>query len=35
MLIIDVIPVPVSLTLKLPATTPEKMDEQEGDFPYL
>ncbi len=35
MLMIDVIPVPASLTLKLPATTPETMDSQGGDFPYL
>jgi outer membrane protein OmpA-like peptidoglycan-associated protein len=28
-------PVPVTLTLKAPASTPEKMDAQQGDFPYL
>jgi outer membrane protein OmpA-like peptidoglycan-associated protein len=32
---IEIAPVPVSLTLKAPASTPEKMDPQKGDFPYL
>ncbi len=32
---IDVVPVPATLTLKSPATTPETIDPQEGDFPYL
>lgn len=32
---IEIAPVPVTLTLKAPASTPEKMDAREGDFPYL
>jgi OmpA-OmpF porin, OOP family len=32
---IEIAPVPVTLTLKAPASTPEKMDAQKGDFPYL
>ena len=32
---IEVVPVPVTLTLKAPASTPEKMNPQKGDFPYL
>ncbi len=32
---IEIAPVPVTLTLKAPASTPEKMDPQQGDFPYL
>jgi len=35
MLMIDVIPVPATLTLKLPAATPEKFDPEKEDFPYL
>ena len=35
MLMIDVVPVPVTLTLKLPAATPETIDPQKDDFPYL
>jgi OOP family OmpA-OmpF porin len=35
MLMIDVIPVPATLTLKLPAATPEKVDPEKADFPYL
>jgi OmpA-OmpF porin, OOP family len=35
MYMINVMPVPVTLTLKPPAATPEKMDPAEGDFPYL
>ena len=33
--VIEVGPVPVSLTLNPPAATPEKMDPATGDFPYL
>ena len=32
---IEIAPVPVNLTLKAPASTPETMDPQKGDFPYL
>jgi len=32
---IEVAPVPVTLTLQAPAATPEKMDPKIGDFPYL
>ena len=32
---IEIAPVPVTLTLKAPASAPEKMDPQKGDFPYL
>jgi outer membrane protein OmpA-like peptidoglycan-associated protein len=32
---IEIAPVPVTLTLKAPASTPEKMDAHKGDFPYL
>jgi outer membrane protein OmpA-like peptidoglycan-associated protein len=32
---IEIAPVPVTLTLKAPALAPEKMDPQRGDFPYL
>jgi OmpA-OmpF porin, OOP family len=32
---IEIAPVPVTLTLNPPATTPETMDPQQGDFPYL
>lgn len=32
---IEIAPVPVSLTLNAPASTPEKIDPQQGDFPYL
>jgi outer membrane protein OmpA-like peptidoglycan-associated protein len=35
MKMIDVIPLPVTLILKPPATTPEVIDPQEADFPYL
>jgi outer membrane protein OmpA-like peptidoglycan-associated protein len=35
MLMIDVIPVPATLTLKLPAATPETFDPARDDFPYL
>lgn len=35
MRMIDVIPVPATLTLKLPAATPETIDPDAGDFPYL
>jgi OmpA-OmpF porin, OOP family len=35
MLMIDVVPVPVTLALKSPGTKPETVDPQEGDFPYL
>jgi len=35
MLMIDVIPVPVTLKLKLPAATPESFDPVKDDFPYL
>lgn len=35
MKMIDVIPVPVALSLKPPAATPEVIDPVEADFPYL
>ncbi len=35
MYMINVMPVPVTLTLKPPAARPEKIDPAEGDFPYL
>ena len=35
MKMINVIPLPVTLTLKLPAATPETIDTREADFPYL
>lgn len=33
--VIEVAPVPFTLTLQAPAATPEQMDPQTGDFPYL
>lgn len=35
MKMIDVVPVPVRLTLKPPAAAPERIDPRENDFPYL
>ncbi len=35
MKMIDVVPIPVSLTLKPPAASPETIDPETGDFPYL
>ncbi len=35
MKMIDVVPVPVTLTLKPPAAIPERIDPREDDFPYL
>lgn len=33
--IIEVVPPPISVTLKEPASTPEKIDPRKEDFPYL
>jgi len=33
--VIEVVPPPISLTLREPASTPEKIDPQKEDFPYL
>jgi outer membrane protein OmpA-like peptidoglycan-associated protein len=35
MLMIDVVPIPATLKLKLPAATPEKFNPETDDFPYL
>jgi len=35
MSVIEVAPLPISLTLATPATMPEKVTPEKGDFPYL
>jgi OmpA-OmpF porin, OOP family len=35
MKMINVVPIPVTLTLKPPATKPEAIEPEQGDFPYL